>query len=174
MRPIIAMCILDSYLKRKMKVLTIVVYAIVLILATVSMCQADNSARINEISSECFQLMVRKQQAEDMIKQYDRGIRERTVVINELRRLDSEAEKLAKIKRAEAKAKEKEKVMPKDTGNHPKLPKGQVVRDGGGNKKNAGNDALITENSKSVGPAGGLPTAKKEDRTATPLGQDVR
>ncbi len=64
--------------------------------------------------------------------------------------------------------------MPEGTGNHPHLPKGQVERDGGGNKKNAGNDALITQNSASVGSAKPMPTAKKEDRTATPLGQDVR
>lgn len=158
-----------------MKKLIILAYVVALVFAAVSMCKADNSARINEISSESFQLMLRKQQAQEMIIQFDRGIRERTVVINELRRLDSEAEKLAKVKEAEVKAKKEEKkVMPKDTGNHPKLPKGQVTREGGGNKKNAGNDALITENSKSIGSMKPMPTAAKDDRTTTPLGSDVR
>ncbi len=115
--------------------------------------------------------MVRKQQAQEMIVQFDRGIRERTVVINELRRLDSEAEKLAEIKK-----KEEEKIMaPAGQGNAGQgAIKGQVTKDGGGNKKSAGNDALITENSKSIGPSKPLPTAAKDDRTATPKGQEVR
>lgn len=138
------------------------------------LCFADNSARINEISSECYTLLMKKQQFQEAIIDIDAGLRERSVVISELRRLDSEAEKLAKIKEAKEKAKKKEKVMPKDTGNHPKLPAGQEVRDGGGNKKNAGNDSLITENSKSIGPAKPMPTPAKNDMTATPLGQDVR
>ncbi len=137
---------------------------------------ADNSARINEISSQCYQLLLKKMDYQEAIKQIDNGIRERSVVMNELRRLDSEAKKLAKMKEAEEKAKKEEaSKMPAGQGNAGQgALKGQQVRDGGGVKKSAGNDALITENSKSIGPSKPMPTAKKEDRTATPLGQDVR
>ncbi len=152
-----------------MKILTNFSIAIPLIMLSLS-AHADHSTRINEISSECYTLLIKKQEFKEAIVQIDNGIRERNVVINELRRLDSEAEKLAKQKKKE----EAKKAMPEGTGNHPNLPKGQVERPGGGNKKNAGNDSLITENSKSVGPAKPMPTAAKNDMTATPLGQDVR
>ena len=56
------------------------------------------------------------------------------------------------------------------TGNVERNVKGQVTRDGGGNKKGQNNDTLITKNSASIGPTS-IPSATKEEKTNVPLGQ---
>ncbi len=62
--------------------------------------------------------------------------------------------------------------MPKGVGNVIGNVKGQVERPGGGNKKNQGNDALITKNSASLGRASAPAVAG--DRVNLPKGQEVR
>lgn len=49
---------------------------------------------------------------------------------------------------------------------------GQTVRDGGGNKKNQGNDELIAKNSASVGPAA-MPKTEGE-YCVGPKGQETK